>query len=217
MHHENDAAGEADANPHNLLPTNRIEALCDGVFAIIMTLLVFDIRLPDSPPDQLAITLRSVWTSFLGYVVSFLLLSIYWMGHRSQYQLIRFADHNLHWLNLLFFALAGMIPFSTGLLAHYNDQWLAVVVYGLNLILIGVALYFHWRYAVGHPELTDGPLPPEVVRFGTIRCLLAPVCYVVAIGVGILDPRISLFAFALVPFLYIIPPLQRMWLHLARL
>jgi uncharacterized membrane protein len=206
----------SDRHPMGTMGTGRIEALCDGVFAIIMTLLVFDIKLPNVAPAQLPSAIIDLWPSFVGYAVSFVLLGIYWLGHRAQYQYILHADQNLHWLNILFFAFSGLIPFSTGLVALYHDQWLAVALYGLNLILIGVSLYLHWQYAIHHPRLVTDELTPTVARFGSLRCLLAPFCYLIAVLLGLLNPLVSLVLFALVPVLYIVPPLQRLWLRFAQ-
>ena len=203
-------------HPVGTLSTGRIEALSDGVFAIIMTLLVFDIKLPEVPPAELTTALISLWPSYLGYFISFVLLGIYWIGHRAQFQFIQRADQNLHWLNMLFFALSGLIPFSTGLVSSYHDQYLAVALYGLNLSLIGIALYFHWLYATHNKDLVGDALSPMVIRFGTQRCLLAPAGYAIAIVLGLISPIISLILFAVVPIFYIVPYLTRVWLHLAQ-
>lgn len=207
----------SNARPHPVgtMSPHRIEALSDGVFAIVMTLLVFDITLPDVPPNELPAALVSLWPNFLGYGISFVLLGIYWVGHRNQYNYIRHADQNLHWLNILFFAFAALVPFSTGLVSRYPGQQLAISIYGLNLILIGVSLYFHWRYATHHRQLVDEDIPQAVVRLGTQRCLLAPAGYLVAVAVGLVSPLVSLILYATVPLLYIVPSLQRLWAHLA--
>lgn len=205
-----------DPHPVGTMGTGRIEALSDGVFAIIMTLLVFEITIPSVPPQDLPAAVISLWPYFIGYAVSFVLLGIYWTGHRAQYNYIVHADTNLHWLNMLFFAFSGLVPFSTGLVSRYPDQWLAVALYGLNLIMIGVALYLHWLYATRHSRLVGDDMTPFVRRFATQRCLLAPACYLVAIVLGLITPFLSLFVFALVPIFYILPAFQRLWLHLAR-
>ena len=205
-----------DPHPVGTMGTGRIEALSDGVFAIIMTLLVFDIGIPSVPPQELPAAMVSLWPNFIGYAVSFVLLGIYWAGHRAQYNYILHVDSNLQWLSLLFFAVSGLVPFSTGLVSRYPDQWLAVAFYGMNLVLIGVALYLHWLYAIHHPQLVADDLTPFVRRFAAQRCLLAPACYLVAIVLGLANPLISLLVFALVPVLYIVPAFQRLWLRLAR-
>ena len=197
------------------MSTHRVEALADGVFAIVMTLLVFDLRLPEATLAELPAALAALWPKFLGYGVSFLLLGIYWVGHRNQFNFIRRADQNFHWLNIFFLGVVCLVPFSTGVLSRYPDALLAVAIYGVNLILIGVALYFVWTYATYRRHLVDAELPRAVVRLGKQRSLLAPACYIVAILAGLIDPRLSLVIYALVPLLYIFPGLQHVWTYLA--
>lgn len=203
------------AAPVGSMSTHRVEALADGVFAIVMTLLVFDLRLPDATLAELPAALASLWPKFLGYFVSFLLLGIYWVGHRNQFNFIRRADQNFHWLNIFFFGVVCLVPFSTGVLSRYPDALLAVALYGANLILIGLALFALWTYATYRGHLVDANLPPAVVRLGKQRSLLAPACYLVAILAGLIDPRLSLVIYALVPLLYIFPGLQHFWTYLA--
>ncbi len=204
--------------PVGALPTHRVEALSDGVFAIVMTLLVFDIRLPEmAEVDAIGLS-SALWQlrySFIGYVVSFVLLGIYWLGHRNQFNYIRRADQTLHWLNILFFATSAFVPFSTGLLSRYPEQWLAQAIYGGNLIVIGLALYLHWGYAVHDYRLVDEDISPAVIRLGTQRCLLAPAGYSVAVLLGLLNPLFGLIVYAFVPLLYVLPHFHRLWSRFA--
>lgn len=197
------------------MSTHRIEALADGVFAIVMTLLVFDLRVPEVPRGELPSALIALLPKFLGYATSFVLLGIYWVGHRSQFSFIKRADQNFHWLNILFFGFVCLVPFSTGLLSRYPGVWYVVALYGLNLILIGLALFLVWTYAAYRYHLVDPDLPQPVMRLARQRTLLAPAFYVVAILVGLINPTISLIIFALVPLLYIFPGLQHFWTYLA--
>ena len=207
--------GSRPADPIGAMSTHRVEALADGVFAIIMTLLVFDIRVPEVPPDQLPAALLELVPNLEGYLISFVLLGIYWIGHRNQFNFIRRADRNLHWLNILFFGLAGLVPFSTGLVARYPSELLVETIYGLNLMAIGLALFLHWSYATRNFRLVDPGMSRAAIRLGKQRSLLAPACYGVAILLGLINPRLSLVVYALVPILYIFPGVQKFWHHLA--
>ena len=202
------------AHPVGHLNTYRIEALTDGVFAIVMTLLVFDIKIPNVPIAALPSALVGLWPKFLGYVVSFVLLGIYWVGHRAQFNFIRRTDQNAQWITILFLSFSAFVPFSTGLLSRYPREVLAIAIYGINLILIGVALYWHWWYATTDYHLVDEDISPVVVRLGAQRCLLAPIGYIIAIGLAFINPYLSLITCAIVPFLYILPSLQRVWGHI---
>jgi uncharacterized membrane protein len=192
----------------------RVEALADGVFAIAMTILVFDLQLPES--DQpLAQALRALAPKLLSFALSFALLGIYWAGHRGQFHYIRHADHVLHWINILLFALVSLVPFSAKVLGRHSGTVLGQALYGANLIAIGVVLYWHWRHASRRHLLIDQDVPAAVVRGAIMRCLVAPACYLVAVGVAVLDTRVSLVMFLCVPALYILPWLQGFWWSLS--
>src|SRR5215470_5668536 len=100
------------ASPQGLTKS-RIEALSDGIFAVAMTLLVLDIK----PPAVMQATalpreLLALWPRCLSYVVSFLMLGIYWVGQHNQFHLIRWADRTLLWINVVFLMAISFVPFS---------------------------------------------------------------------------------------------------------
>ena len=99
----------------------------------------------------------------------------------------------------------AFIPFSASLLGEYALTSTALTVYGLNLIVVGLALFTHWRYASRGGRLVDGELDPVFLRMVDRRILLAPACYLLAIGVAYLSPPISLAIYVVVPLLYLLP------------
>ncbi len=116
---------------------NRIEALADGVFAVAMTLLVLDIKVPElqspSATAELPLKLLALWPKFLGYLISFVILGAYWVGHHMQLSFIRRADRPLLWINILFLLWVALVPFSTALLSEYSKSRVAIAIYGANL------------------------------------------------------------------------------------
>jgi uncharacterized membrane protein len=186
------------------LDTVRIQALCDGVFAVAMTLLILDVKVPLSSNDLWG-HLYALRFKVLSYVFSFVILGIYWVGHHNQYHYIRRADRTLLWLNLLFFLTIAFIPFSAALIAAHTGERIAVSVYGVNLILAGGMLYLIWWYATAGFRLVDKTLNPDVVRLAKIKIIQAPVVYLGAIAVSFVSPAISVIAYVLVPILYILP------------
>ena len=203
-------------DPKEDLQTRRLETLSDGIFAIVMTILVFDLKSLSGPVDQLPSALIQLWPNFLGYAVSFSLLGIYWLGHLSQFKFIRKTDHNFIWINILFFGLVALVPFSTASLSRYPFSPVTLALYACNLIFIGIALYLPWRYATRNRRLVDRSLPDHVVMYGTLRCLGAPAGYAVALGLSILSPVLALAFFILIPLLYILPAFHPVWIHLAK-
>lgn len=199
------------------LTTSRIEALADGVFAVVMTLLVLDLKVPVAGPDasaELPGKLLELWPRLLSFVLSFVIAGVYWVGHHNQYHFIRRSDRVLLWINILFLLCVAFIPFSTALLGEYPQQPIAVVIYGLNLILIGLVLYAHWWYATADCRLVDHDIDPHVVRVAKQRILIAPVAYTLAILLAFVGTALSLAIYLLVPVLYILPgAVDRHWLR----
>jgi uncharacterized membrane protein len=190
------------------LTKTRIEALTDGIFAIAMTLMVFDIKLPvrsQTTPWSLRYELIGLWPRFLAYAISFIMLGVYWVGHHNQYHYIRRTDRAFLWINIFFLMGVSLIPFSTGLLGQYPGERTALVVYGLNLIMVGGFLYAHWSYATGNRRLVERQIHPEVVRLAKYRILTGPAASTLAICGSFVSRRLSLAIFALIPLLYLIP------------
>lgn len=202
-------------DPTKNVSTSSIENLTIGVFAIVMTLLVLDIKVPDVPPNEMFSALLALWPHFLAYAISFALLGIYFMGYFAQLQHLQKADHNLHWISFLFLALVALLPFSTALLSKNPYLFIALAIYGGNLILIGLSLYWHWIYAV-KATLINKDTSRFIIRYATFRCITAPFCYTIAVILAVIAPKISLIIFAVVPLLYIIPIMKEIfWFPLA--
>jgi uncharacterized membrane protein len=202
-------------DPKEDLQTRRLETLSDGIFAIVMTILVFDLKLPEVPADQLLSALIHLWPNFLGYAVSFSLLGVYWLGHLSQFRFIRKTDHSYIWITILFFALVALVPFSTASLSRYPSSIITLALYTGNLTLIGIALWLPWRYATHNRRLVDMDLPESIVVYGTLRCLIAPAGYLVAFCFSFISPLLTLVFFIAIPLLYIIPGFHPIWMVLA--
>ena len=174
----------------NGLPKSRIETLCDGVLAIAMTLMIFNIRVPEMPREQassrLAGELFQLWPRFVVYVVSFVMLGIYWVGHHNQFHYIRRTDRVLLWLNIVFLMFVTLIPFSTALMVQYPSQRLSVDIYAITLIMLGISLYIHWWYAASSHRLVDEELDPRLITLAKRRIIRAPVILLAAIAASFL-------------------------------
>lgn len=138
----------------------RIEMLSDGVFAIALTLLVLDVRVPISEhityEKDIMIVFGKLTPKLLTYFLSFMTLGIFWTAHSSQFHFIEKSDRNLNWLNLFFLLLVSIMPFTTGFLSEYIIFKFAVAIYWLNLFLLGIMLYMLLNYAYKHHYLQDG-------------------------------------------------------------
>lgn len=134
----------ANKYPTKNMSTHRIEALTDGVFAIVMTIMVLEftpLLLKQFEPHLLeGLLAGDIFPRFVVYFISFALLGIYWLGHRAQYHYIRHSDHNLHWLNIIFLAFVALVPFSAALYGLYEQNTDAIIIYGGHLTIIGLVL-----------------------------------------------------------------------------
>ena len=143
---------------------NRLDQLADGIFAIVMTILVFDIKVQAvwGPVDNMGLWLQIKQLSpvFLTYLLSFSLLFTYWRAHHffvSVYA--KNIDTMLTNINALFFMLISLVPFSASVLGLYSHNELSVVVFSIHTILIGLTLYWMRRYVfysdhIKNPEIT---------------------------------------------------------------
>jgi uncharacterized membrane protein len=135
----------------------RIEAISDGVFAIALTLLVLDIRVPVAAAihseGELIHVFYTLLPKLLGYFLSFMTLGIFWTGHSTQYTYIEKSDRHLNWISLFFLLFVSILPFTTAFLTEYIHFKFSIALYWLNIFLLGQLLYIHWVYAYQHDFL----------------------------------------------------------------
>ncbi len=184
------------------MKTDRLMTLADGIFAIVMTLLVFEMRVPETAAD-LSGELRDLVPSFLSFIISFVILGIYWVGHHAQFQFITQSDQNLMWLNILFLMCISLVPFSAGMLGRHGDEQLGVVVYGANLIVVALSHCAMWYYATRKHRLVAADLDASLIRLGIRLSLIPIVLYLLAIGLSFVSSTMSIVVYALVPIPYV--------------
>jgi uncharacterized membrane protein len=194
------------------LTKGRIEALTDGVFAIVMTLLVLEISVPqisshsaDTVGAELSKRLFDLWPKIFSYGISFVILAIYWRAHHRQFHYIKHADGILIWTNIMFLMAVSFLPFSTSLLGEYIDQQISVFIYGGNSIIIAFFLYIQWRYATNHHRLVDKNLDPNIIRGLPIRVLIGIIIYLIAMGVSFVNIQLSVLLFTLIVISAVLP------------
>jgi uncharacterized membrane protein len=129
---------------------SRLAALSDGVFAVAMTLLVLDLKVPaavESEHDLQHALLHDVAPRLLPYAMSFLTLGIFWVGQQTQLESFTRSSRALTWIHLSFLFAVTVMPFSTGLLAEHTTFRLSMAVYWLHLFVFGLVLFVSLRYA----------------------------------------------------------------------
>ena len=179
----------------------RMNALSDGVFAIAITLLVLNIEVPDIPANLVAQELPSrliaLVPDLLSYVISFLVISSYWMAHRNIFQGIRGVDGVMTWLNILFLMFVAFLPFPTALLDEYPNYQLPVVIYAASLAIARLPLTAIWWYATGNRRLIHGHLDARTVRLHRLRGLGLPLIFLLSIGVSFISVNAAMFSWVL--------------------
>ena len=153
------------------MESTRLEAFSDGVFAIAITLLVLDLRVPPAgrlpQTGRLTSQLLHAWPGYFAYLVSFLTVGIMWMNHHSIFGHVTRVDRALLGLNLLLLMAVAAVPFPTSLVAqHLHDSGgpAAAVTYGLVMIAMSAGFAGIWVYVVTHARKLGASLPPETLR-----------------------------------------------------
>ena len=191
------------------LNKSRIEALCDGVFAIAMTLMVFNIKVPivaaTADSNSLPKALLALWPQFVTYAISFVMLGVYWIGHHNQFHYIRRTDRVLLWINIAFLMFVTVIPFTTQVLGQYRSHPAAVVFYASNLVLVGFLLYSQWWYATANHHLTDTDLDAAFTKLVGNRILFGCFLLLLSIAMSLISTRLSIIVFAAIAVFYILP------------
>jgi uncharacterized membrane protein len=194
------------------VPRNeRVEALVDGIFGVAMTLLVLDIKLPEgvrfaSNADALA-HFASVGEALMFYVLSFIVLAIFWIAHDYQFRHVERLDRVLLWVNIVFLLLITTVPFTTNLVATHSDLSLIVSLYAINLFLLGALLWFHAWWLRQHRELATEAYSAAIARGSMGRIRFVCLVPLVAIVVAQFSPQWGLRMFLLLAAMHFAPHL----------
>jgi uncharacterized membrane protein len=180
-------AGSGDSWIEGGSGVERLVYFSDAVFAIAITLLALEIRLPemqDPTPRELAGALVGLLPRFYGFAISFWIIAVYWLAHHRIFRYIRADDRRLQVINLLFLMWIVLMPFSASLLGWYGSYQLAEILYFSHMILTSLSMALLWRYATGGRKLVDPDLDRIVVRYNFARILSLPVVFLFAIGIS---------------------------------
>jgi len=180
----------------------RLDELSDGIFAIVMTIIVFEIKLPTMPalPSNLELWLaiKSLLPSFVSYFLSFALLFTYWRAHHffvSVYA--KNIDTKLTNINALFFMLISLIPFSSTLLGRFSQNELAIFIFGIHTILIGLSLYWMRNYVFYSEHIKNPEISKREIHGSTVRTLVPIVFSIIAILLSFFSWKFALTLFTL--------------------
>jgi uncharacterized membrane protein len=185
----------------------RLQTLADGVFAIVMTLLVLELGvegIAETANNAGVIHgLLEMWPKFLIYGLSFLILGIFWVIHHTLFDTILHYNTTLIWLNILFLLFVALIPFSTALFGEYGAMQITALIYGANMLFIFGSGWAIWAYVTGKRRLVDKDLEPAVVRGGSLMGLFYAIIMLSAMGISFLNPAISFFIYGFIVVAFI--------------
>ena len=194
--------------------TSRLEAFCDGVFAIAATLLVLELRVPVDSHDLVA-SLLDLWPEYAVYLVSFMTIGIIWVNHHTLLEHCRRVDRRFLYLNLLLLVTVGIVPFPTALIGSYilapQSATAVLVVYGLGAVLIAIAFSGVFFYATADGRLMGDAETAHHVRAEGRFFPIGLGGYSLGIALAFVSPIASLALYALMALFYALPllPLPR--------
>src|SRR3989442_11947861 len=189
------------------LGKTRVEALTDGIFGAVMTVLGLSLTILyiTGPAHQALPALEDVVTGVLTYALSFVTLGVFWVGHHVGFQVVKRTDRTFIWLNNVFLLFVGLLPLTTALLGHHPFEEVTVVAYGLNLLAIQVFMFLTLWYATLHHHLVDAGLNDRFIWLGRRRMLLGPCFSMAGILLSFPHPLLRLRGPGPYPLFFITP------------
>jgi uncharacterized membrane protein len=181
------------------MPTERLTAFSDGVVAIIITIMVLELKVPHGANWAALATLTPV---FLSYVLSFVYVAIYWNNHHHLLHTCKRIDGAILWANMHLLFWLSLIPFATGWMGENQFTRLPTALYGVALLMPAIAYYLLQIVIVRR----DGPEGALAKALGNdFKGKVSPVLYVAAIVVAFITPWISHAIYVLVALMWLIP------------
>lgn len=190
---------------------DRLSGISDGIFSVGMTLLVLGLTVPLATgivnEGDLARALVHLLPSVVTYTLSFLTLGIFWVAQQTQFSQLKTSDRNYTWIHLAFLLAVTLVPFSTGLLAHFITFRLALLVYWLNILVLGFVILAAAEYALrAHLFTAEGEDQRVVIKVIRRRVLVAQALYAVATALCVFNTYLSIALIVLIQLNYAIAP-----------
>lgn len=174
--------------------------LADGIFAIVMTILAFELRVPiihGATDASIWLSLLSMSKILISLTLSFALLFTYWRAHHFLVSVYaKSLNVGLANWNALFFFFIILVPFTSGLLGEYTYNQVAIIIYGINVILIGMTLFFMRRYIEDHPKIDTEDLSVDEKVSGYVRILFPVATALLGVILSFWNPVVSIVLFA---------------------
>ncbi|EKF86971.1 TMEM175 family protein [Methanobacterium formicicum] len=195
---------EDKKKPGLYFPTNRLETLTDGLFAIAMTILVVTIEIPMGPihTSQLFLqTTGEILPKYVVYFLSFLILAGFWINHHILF-LIKKANMTLIWINVFWLMFIALVPLSTSLIAQFPQYQLSQVIFDVNILVVGLFAFMIWKYSVDHDLILEKvkPYDPYIKRI----TLFTPAIVILSMLISFINLKWSLLILFMIPVLFVV-------------
>jgi uncharacterized membrane protein len=182
------------------METGRLEAFSDGVFAIAVTLLVLDVKVPEVVSGSLGTALAHQWPVYASYAVSFLTVGVMWVNHHTMLRHFDRADRPFLLINVLFLMSISFVPFPTSVVSSYfrdsQSATTAALAYGLTMVVVALMFNLVWRYGTHNGRLLREGYDRREVSGISRTYLLGPLMYAVATLAALANAYLSLALFA---------------------
>ncbi len=191
------------------LSTQRLEAFSDSVFAIVITLLIFNLKTPQvssqSSWRDLLDALYNLAPQFGGIILSFAFVAIFWVAHHQFFRTLQQTTRGLLWLNLVFLFLVCFVPFPAAIMTEHPENPTAVVLFGATILLTSIMLFALRRYAwINHPEISAATNEDEIKQ-ALNRSLLMVGLYTAALAISFFFPAAAIVLYLLILVMLLFP------------
>lgn len=192
----------------NVFSKSRVETFSDGIFAIIITLLVLEIKVPhihDYHSDaELLTALLELFPKFIGWIISFFTIAVIWVNHHKIFKQIKELDNGVFWWNAFLLLWCTFIPFPTAVLGDYPNNLTSVVLYGMVMALMALGFTLMRLYAIRTKNVLGDHVDVTQFKKGTrLSLLFGPVMYLIGILLGFIHPYMAFAVYLSIPIYFI--------------
>jgi uncharacterized membrane protein len=183
---------------------NRLETMVDGIFAIAMTILVLGIDPPKPDISQAQEVLPNqifdIIPEIFIFIIAFLILAGFWLDHHHQFHFVRTVDSRLLWINIFLLISVVLIPFSTDVAGDYSAILIAVLLFHINILIVGLIFTYHLHYISQSKYLLDPEADSKSLKVLFHQSLLIPGIALLAAIISFVNPSVSLLVYLIIPF-----------------
>lgn len=193
---------------NNIFSKSRVEAFSDGIFAIIVTLLVLEIKVPHisdyNSQSELLTALSALFPKFISWIMSFFTVAVIWVNHHKLFKQFKQLDSGIFWWNAVLLLWTSFIPFPTAVLGDYPGNFVSIVLYGIVMALMAASFTCMRYYVLRKGNLLEADVNTELFSKGTKASLIfGPVFYLTGVVAGFISPYLSFAVFLIIPVYFI--------------